>query len=458
MNTYYHRQREGQDFCAIFTSKSLLGSDGKNVNFATVSPAPNSSLPPALQGHSGVSADDGLVYATNTQTPSKPTYLTLVSNEVERIAAEQKRNPPRGRRAKNSVKAKSAAHRKTKAWTRLSSEDRERRVLDYALRSESMAFSLNLTVTKQTQLRKSDRPAKALADAIVRRCRTLLGRAVPISLALEVTSTGRLHAHGIATLERGEARGFHEALRSAGGNMERGGLARQTDIRKLWSATGWTAYIAKDFERTVVALGTDKIIYQCHATRAGARDEYDASLARQKASRRSKRASKSRFTDRKYLKIINFLSSTSLTPSPRQAMILSSQTDAHRGPTNRMPQYILDSETYSRLMEALLDASANAVVSKDADPFKVALGEIAGIWPDTVLASADVNLRTESARRRISNTCLDLDEALPISAAEASITEIALEGTASERADLRDLVYDLSGMRAAVRAVDRRVA
>jgi len=51
-----------------------------------------------------------------------------------------------------------------------------------------------------------------------------------------------------------------------------------------------------------------------------------------------------------------------------------------------MPQYILDATTYSRLMEGLLAASSDAYVSRDPDAFKIALGEIAGIWPDSVLA------------------------------------------------------------------------
>ncbi|RFB95354.1 hypothetical protein B5K11_10495 [Rhizobium leguminosarum bv. trifolii] len=185
-----------------------------------------------------------------------------------------------------------AAQKKTKAWLRLSADDRERRVLDFAFRSESVSWTLNLTPKKQAQLRKSDRPAKLLADAINRACKRELGRSVPLSLALEVTSAGRLHAHGVATLERGEGKDFRAALKSAGGKVEGSGAGRQTDIRKLWSATGWADYIAKAFDRTAEALGTDKVFYQCNATRAGAREEYEAGLARQKAHRRPTSAKK----------------------------------------------------------------------------------------------------------------------------------------------------------------------
>ncbi|MBX4874442.1 hypothetical protein HJA89_16330 [Rhizobium bangladeshense] len=57
------------------------------------------------------------------------------------------------------------------------------------------------------------------------------------------------------------------------------------------------------------------------------------------------------------------------------------------GIEDRMPQYILDSLTYDRLLAALLAVSGEAHLSQDTDAFKFALGEIAGIWPETVLAS-----------------------------------------------------------------------
>lgn len=52
-----------------------------------------------------------------------------------------------------------------------------------------------------------------------------------------------------------------------------------------------------------------------------------------------------------------------------------------------MPQYILDGATYDRLLTALLAVAGDAHLSQDTDAFKFALGEIAGIWPETVLAS-----------------------------------------------------------------------
>lgn len=70
-----------------------------------------------------------------------------------------------------------------------------------------------------------------------------------------------------------------------------------------------------------------------------------------------------------------------------------------------MPQFILDATTYSRLMDALLAASADAYISQDADPFKIALGEIAGIWPESVLAGHDESVSDSKQIRHLSPSC-----------------------------------------------------
>ncbi len=261
----------------------------ENVDFATFATSENQAESPTAQGLCAVLGDAGLVYANNTLHTPQPRYLTLAAAELQKYEAYQEEHKPRGRNAKHSIKATRATNKKTKGWERLSSDDRQRRVLDFAFRSESVAWTLNLTAKQAARLRQSDRPAKMLADAINRASKRLLGRAVPISLALEVTPTGRLHAHGIATLEHSEWKLFREALKSAGGKVEGSGAGRQTDTRKLWSATGWASYIAKAFALTAEATGTDKVFYQCNATRAGARDEYEAGLARQKIARRGRR-------------------------------------------------------------------------------------------------------------------------------------------------------------------------
>ncbi|MGO7833313.1 hypothetical protein [Rhizobium johnstonii] len=97
-------------------------------------------------------------------------------------------------------------------------------------------------------------------------------------------------------------------------------------------------------------------------------------------------ANQSTFTYTNILINNNNFPNGDLTAIRKQEMNVASTTVIHKELSNYMPQYILDATTYSRLMEALLAASADAHVSQDTDAFKIALGEIAGIWPDSVLA------------------------------------------------------------------------
>lgn len=60
-------------------------------------------------------------------------------------------------------------------------------------------------------------------------------------------------------------------------------------------------------------------------------------------------------------------------------------------------QVILSDDTYSKLMAALVAASSDVHVSQDADAFKIALGEIAGIWPETVLEDGRRETFSEAA-------------------------------------------------------------
>ncbi|MBO0141590.1 hypothetical protein JZX87_10515 [Agrobacterium sp. Ap1] len=263
---------------------SSISASRKNENFAAKPTSANVPQSPISHGLPATLANEGVVYG-NRHT-HYDLQLPFITSWFERLGEKAK-----GTKAfidRKNDKAK-AANKKTVRWDGLPGDEKKRLTLDHAFRSESLAFTLNLTREKLARYLKSDRPAKALADAVNKACRSKLGRAVPISLALEISPTGKLHAHGIATVERGEWKGFRDALKSAGGKIEGSASGRQTDTRRLWSATGWTAYMAKAFHETAEAVGTDKLFYQCNATRAGAKAEYEASLQRQKAARRASR-------------------------------------------------------------------------------------------------------------------------------------------------------------------------
>lgn len=285
-------QESIRSFGDVFTDENASWEACENECFATFPTLQKHAQTPVSQAVRANQRGKALVCANipTTWAKQKPIYdewlnRTYAGNpaKAKKIAAYIK-----GRQKRAFTTSK-----KGKAWIRLSAEDRSRRTLDFAFRSEALAWTLNFSAKQEARLRKSERPAKMLADAIHRAAKRELGRAVMFSLALEVTAEReRLHAHGIVVLERGEGAKFCKALKSAGGKVHGFGSGRQTDIRRLFNATGWANYIAKDFDRTAKALGTDKIVYQCRATVAAARAEYEASYSRQKAARAAKRRPK----------------------------------------------------------------------------------------------------------------------------------------------------------------------
>lgn len=298
MTIYYHSTRVSQPPCAYFTSIDASHSRELASNFATFTDYENKPESLAAQAIPAKPMGEGLVYGpSHTSYTSPPVYThtdtpTLTHNEAASTFSKQlpfmvrwfEKQPEASKRYISRMVDRSLwQHPKKRAWDDLPAEEKKRRTLDFAFRSESVAWTLNLTPKQEERLKLSKTPAKLLADAINRACKRELGHSVPLSLALEVTSKGRLHAHGIATLAKGEGKGFRNALKSAGGKVTGSQTGRQTDIRKLWDAEGWAAYMDKAFELTAVALHTDKIVYQCNVTRAGAREEYEASRLRQQA-------------------------------------------------------------------------------------------------------------------------------------------------------------------------------
>ncbi|WP_206366732.1 hypothetical protein, partial [Shinella zoogloeoides] len=126
---------------------------------------------------------------------------------------------------------------------------------------------------------------------------------------------------------------------------------------------------------------------------AGAK-ETPASLSPLPAPEARQRPAMSQSDDRapvnQYL-LTNYLKyndKTILTPESEWPMN-SAATHTLLERTNHMTHIVLDALTYSRLMDAFLVVALDAGAAQDADAFKIALGEIAGIWPESVLSSYD---------------------------------------------------------------------
>ena len=179
-----------------------------------------------------------------------------------------------------------------KDWRRLSSDERQARENDFILRSEGIAWSLNLDEKTERLIRSEKRPANCLANKIQRLAKRMSGAKIPIMLVLEETEEGRLHAHGVAILEnwtRETVSVFMDLLRRAGGRIDG---ARQVALRKLFSAAGWRDYITKVMPRTIASLGSHCVTYTSREITSLEREDYTREFERQKAVRRRRAAAR----------------------------------------------------------------------------------------------------------------------------------------------------------------------
>ena len=276
MHLYYHRGREGQESCIVFTDKIREDDVSKNASFATFLTLENHAEAPAAQGVSAISHDAGVVkYEQPTPTPSSsptPAYLPLVT---ERLATMKK---PRGRHARKRKPI-------TKAWVRLSPAEKLEATFDRAFEREAVAFSLNFSGKKIAKLEASADPARDLSCAINRVAKAVLGFPLPLAFSFEFTDDDRLQCHGVAILPDWEAETvnrFRQVLKRAGGMIHRLGSGRQVDVKVLTDWKGWNGYRMKDRDRTIARLGMCKIDYTSNALKQVAREDHDAELAKHK--------------------------------------------------------------------------------------------------------------------------------------------------------------------------------
>ena len=109
-----------------------------------------------------------------------------------------------------------------------------------------------------------------------------IGKVLPFALQLEISPTGRLHAHGVVCLDQmttAELDALKRALATAGGKIKCHAGSRQMKVAELYDAVGWTAYFSKTLSGTVKTLGTGKITAVSSSLRALAEQDWTARLA-----------------------------------------------------------------------------------------------------------------------------------------------------------------------------------
>ena len=168
----------------------------------------------------------------------------------------------------------------TGSWERLSSDDRLQLIFQHASQKDAVAFSLNFTTKKFTDLNASGDPVRSLSRSINRAAKIALGYLLDVAFIFEHTAAGRLHVHGCAIVPAGvDLDCFRKILKAAGGKVTGLGSGRQCDISEMNNSAGWHGYCSKAVARTRRLLGTEKIAFVSLGLRQSTEAAYRAQTA-----------------------------------------------------------------------------------------------------------------------------------------------------------------------------------
>lgn len=137
----------------------------------------------------------------------------------------------------------------------------ERIIVSFKAAAElgALAFTLNLSESRERSFSNHTTPVDRLRRYIARELRQTFGYLLPFAFVLESSPAGRLHAHGVIIVPEGQdipGGALRAALARAGGKItDQGASARQIDIRPAWDAGGWARYSIKSWDETCQQLG-----------------------------------------------------------------------------------------------------------------------------------------------------------------------------------------------------------
>lgn len=219
-------------------------ADDQNSKIATKIENANTPKPYAAQGLEDVSGNTTLVQSQHpTNTPLKaPSAPTNQHTATTRTAAPKK-------------------------WRNLSETEKLHAAHLSAEKSGALAFTIIFSERLQKTLQASDDPTRLLSGYIGRELRKALGRSLPHLFVLEISRTGKLHAHGVVVigddLDEDRILAIDRALGRAGGKLKAARITRQTQsyLDHLHNGKGWANYLAKARFATRRHLQTDKISY-----------------------------------------------------------------------------------------------------------------------------------------------------------------------------------------------------
>lgn len=154
-----------------------------------------------------------------------------------------------------------------KQWRYLSEAQKLRQAHIASENAGALAFTINFSDRLQKTLSASSDPTRLISGYIGRELRKALGHSLPHVFSLEVSRTGKLHAHGAVVigddLREERITAIDKALGRAGGKLKAARIVCQTQsyLDHLHNGEGWAKYLAKSRSLTCKHLGTDKISF-----------------------------------------------------------------------------------------------------------------------------------------------------------------------------------------------------
>ncbi len=238
----------------------LAGEGARKI--ATKSDSDEASEALAAQGLERGSSDARLVAHQHTSTTlTKPTHNDT-STPLKAPVSDNTETP-----LPTTPEAAKPKKQAPKKWRNLSDIEKLTEAHITAENLGALAFTINFSDRLQKTLSASSDPTRLISGYIGRELRKALGHSLPHVFSLEVSRTGKLHAHGAVVigddLREERIAAIDKALGKAGGKLKAARIVCQTQsyLDHLHNGEGWAKYLSKSRSATCKHLGTDKISF-----------------------------------------------------------------------------------------------------------------------------------------------------------------------------------------------------
>lgn len=210
--------------------------------------------------------------ATKSETADNAETLAAQGLEAVRhgarlVASQHPTHSSQEHPAETEAPVTASSLQAPKQWRYLSEGQKVLQAHIAAENAGALAFTINFSDRLQATVKASGDPTRLISGYIGRELRKALGHSLPHLFVLEVSRTGKLHAHGVVVvgddLDEGRILTIDKALGRAGGKLKAARIVRQTQsyLDHLHDGEGWAKYLSKARSATSRHLGTEKISF-----------------------------------------------------------------------------------------------------------------------------------------------------------------------------------------------------